>query len=156
MLIASGLLALLIGAAFVADVLERLVVDVETAQRGYVITHQDRFLEPWRRAQNAFPEQAANLERLVGNDPDQQERARRITQATSGLPTCRSATTVSVAPSRGEAPGSSASPTGSRRWVGRSRSTARPGREPGSRSTCRSRNVLPASRHGKMPARQEP
>jgi hypothetical protein len=34
MLIASGLLALLIGAAFVANVLERLVVDVETAQRG--------------------------------------------------------------------------------------------------------------------------
>ena len=32
-----------------------------------------------------LPEQAANLERLVGNDPDQQERARRITQATSGL-----------------------------------------------------------------------
>jgi signal transduction histidine kinase len=108
MLIASGLLALLIGAAFavllssvadlralerrarrseevleVANVLERLVVDVETAQRGFVITHQDRFLEPWRRARLAFPGEAATLERLVGNDPDQQERARRITQATS-------------------------------------------------------------------------
>ena len=36
------------------------------------------------------------------------------------------------------------------------RSTAPPGRAPGSRSTCRSRAALPASRHRKMPARQEP
>ena len=107
MLIASGLLALLIGAAFavllssvadlrtlerrarqseevleVADVLERQVVDLETAQRGFVITGEERFLQPWRRAQAAFPGQAATLERLVGDDPRQQERVRRITQAT--------------------------------------------------------------------------
>jgi signal transduction histidine kinase len=107
MLIASGLLALLIGAAFavllssvadlrtlerrarqseevleVADVLERQVVDLETAQRGFVITGEERFLQPWRRAQAAFPGEAATLERLVGDDPQQQERVRRITQAT--------------------------------------------------------------------------
>ena len=107
MLIASGLLALLIGAAFavllssvadlrtlerrarqseevleVADVLERQVVDLETAQRGFVITGDERFLQPWRRAQAAFPGEAAALERLVGDDPRQQERVRRITQAT--------------------------------------------------------------------------
>jgi CHASE3 domain len=78
MLIASGLLALLLSLVDelralerrvrqseevleVANVLERLVVDVETAQRGYVITHQDRLLEPWRRAQVAFPEEAATF-----------------------------------------------------------------------------------------------
>jgi signal transduction histidine kinase len=108
MLIASGLLALVIGAAFavllssvadlraserrarqseevleVANLLERLVVDLETAQRGFVITRQARFLQPWRRAQAAFPGQAATLERLVGNDPEQAERARRIAQATT-------------------------------------------------------------------------
>ena len=107
MLIASGLLALLIGAAFavllssvadlrtqerrarrseevleVANLLERQVVDLETSQRGFVITNQERFLQPWRRAQVAFPEEAANLERLVGNDPAQQEQARRIVEAT--------------------------------------------------------------------------
>jgi signal transduction histidine kinase len=107
MLIASGLLALLVGAAFavllssvadlraseeraqraqevlvVANLLERLVVDMETAQRGFVITRQEPLLDPWRRAQVAFPKQAATLERLVGNDPEQQERVRRITQAT--------------------------------------------------------------------------
>jgi hypothetical protein len=40
--------------------------------------------------------------------------------------------------------------------AGRGGFTALPGGEPSSRSTCRSRIVLPASRHTKMPARQEP
>jgi signal transduction histidine kinase len=107
MLVASGLLALVIGAAFavllssvadlraserrarqseevldVANVLERLVVDLETGQRGFVITGQERFLDPWRRARAAFPERAATLERLVANDPEQEARARAIDQAT--------------------------------------------------------------------------
>ena len=106
MLIASGLLALLIGAAFavllssvadlralerrarrseevlsVANLLERQVVDLETSQRGFIITGEDRFLDPWRRAQLAFPGEAATLERLVGSDPEQQARARRIVEA---------------------------------------------------------------------------
>ena len=107
MLIASGLLALLIGAAFavllssvadlralerrareseevleVANVLERQVVDLETAQRGFVITRDDSFLEPWRGAQVTFPTEAATLQRLIGNDPTQQARARRIVELT--------------------------------------------------------------------------
>jgi signal transduction histidine kinase len=108
MLIASVLLALLIGAAFAvllssvaalraqerrtrqsqevleaANLLERQVVDLETAQLGFVITNQERFLQPWRRAQVAFPGEAATLERLVGDDPEQLERARRIVEATN-------------------------------------------------------------------------
>jgi len=55
----------------------------------------------------------------------------------------------------GEALGWSAWPTVSRRWGDDQGSTAPSGREPGSRSTCRSGTALPASRHGKMPARQE-
>ena len=80
MMIASGLLALVIATAFavllssvadlrsserrarhseevlvVANRLERLVVDLETGQRGFVITGQARFLQPWRDAQGAFP-----------------------------------------------------------------------------------------------------
>jgi signal transduction histidine kinase len=106
MLIASGLLALLIGAAFavllssvadlrtlerrarqseevlaVANLLERQVVDLETSQRGFVITRQESFLQPWQRAQLAVPEEAATLARLVGNDPERQQQARRIVQA---------------------------------------------------------------------------
>ena len=107
MLVASGLLALVVGAAFavllssvadlraserrarqseqvldVANVLERLVVDLETGQRGFVITGQERFLDPWGRARATFPEKAATLERLVANDPEQEARARTIDQAT--------------------------------------------------------------------------
>ncbi|HEX8135248.1 MAG TPA: CHASE3 domain-containing protein, partial [Actinomycetes bacterium] len=60
---------------------------LETAQRGFVITRQEPFLQPWRRAQITFREEATTLERLVGNNPQQQERVRRIVQAPD--PTCR-------------------------------------------------------------------
>ena len=108
MVVASGLLALVIGAAFavllssvadlraaerraresesvlvVANRLERLVVDLETGQRGFIITGQEGFLQPWRDAQAAIPGQAATLERLVDGNPEQQARAQRITQATT-------------------------------------------------------------------------
>jgi CHASE3 domain len=108
MVVASGLLALVIAAAFavllssvadlrtterrarqseevlvVANRLERLVVDLETGQRGFVITGQERFLQPWRDAQVAFPGEAGTLEQLVADNPEQQARARRITQAIS-------------------------------------------------------------------------
>ena len=106
MVIASGLLALLVGAAFavllssmadlralerrarqseevleVANRLERRVVDLETGQRGFVITGRERFLQPWQNARAAFPAEARTLERLVAGNPDQEARARRITHA---------------------------------------------------------------------------
>ena len=106
MVVASGLLALVVGAAFavllssvadlrgserrarqseqvlvVANRLERIVVDLESGQRGFLITHQEEVLQPWRDAQVAFPEQAATLERLVAGNPEQRARAQRIAQA---------------------------------------------------------------------------
>jgi signal transduction histidine kinase len=106
MVVASGLLALVIGAAFavllssvadlrvserrarqseevlvVANQLERLVVDLETGQRGFVITGEDRFLGPWQEARKAFPDQAQSLERLAADNPEQRARAQRITGA---------------------------------------------------------------------------
>jgi signal transduction histidine kinase len=106
MLIASGLLALLIGAAFavllssvadlraserrarrseevlvVANRLERLVVELEAAQLGFVITNQARFLQPWQDARTALPGEGGTLERLVADSPAQQEQARRIVEA---------------------------------------------------------------------------
>jgi signal transduction histidine kinase len=106
MLVASGLLALIVGAAFavllssVADLrraedratrsqdvlvtanrLERLVVDLETGQRGFVITGQERYLQPWRAARAAFLGQAAALSRLVADNPDQQRRVQAIARA---------------------------------------------------------------------------
>jgi len=69
-----------------ANQLERLVVDLETGQRGFVITGEERFLEPWRAARTALPEQARALEQLVADVPAQESRVRRISQeATSYL-----------------------------------------------------------------------
>jgi signal transduction histidine kinase len=106
MVVASGLLAVTVGATFavllsmiaqlreeearakhsdqvlvVANRLERLVVDLETGERGFLITAQDEFLEPWTAARADFPEQAQRLQRLVADNAEQQTRAREITQA---------------------------------------------------------------------------
>ncbi|MDQ1493403.1 MAG: hypothetical protein QOJ23_5917 [Actinomycetota bacterium] len=105
-MIAGGLLALLVGTAFTvvlvaiaelrrsavrarnsqsvlaaANRLERLVIDLETGQRGFAITGDQRFLEPWDAARRSFPGQARLLERLSGGNVDQRRRAQRITDA---------------------------------------------------------------------------
>src|SRR6266496_405838 len=64
-----------------ANQLERLAIDLETGQRGFVITGQERFLGPWRAAQIAVPGQASTLARLVAGNPVQQRRAQRISRA---------------------------------------------------------------------------
>jgi signal transduction histidine kinase len=106
MLVASGLLALVVGAAFAvllssvvalrglaqrarqseevlvaANRLERLMIDVETGERGFLLTGQENFLEPWQAAQATFPKQAQALVRLVVDNPEQQDRARQLSQA---------------------------------------------------------------------------
>jgi signal transduction histidine kinase len=104
--VAGGLLALVIGAVFaillssVADLraaqrrslqsegvlaaanrLERLVIDLETAQRGFLLTRQPEFLEPWTAARAEYPDQAATLQQLLADgDPEQRARAGRIVQ----------------------------------------------------------------------------
>jgi signal transduction histidine kinase len=105
MVVASGLLALVVGAAFavllssVADLraaeqrarqseevlvlanqLERLIIDAETGQRGYLLTRQEALLQPWQTARTAFGEQSATLEGLVADTPPQHAQAQRITQ----------------------------------------------------------------------------
>ena len=105
-MIASGLFAVMIGAAFavllssVTDLramehraqqsedvlvatnrLERLVVDLETGQRGYLLTGPEEFLQPWQQARAAFPQQATALENLVAGSAEQHARAERIDQA---------------------------------------------------------------------------
>ncbi len=106
MAVASGLLAIVVIASFLvlllaitnlrqsteerretrqglvaADELQQAVIDLETGVRGFVITREERFLEPWSEARAAFPEEARALERLVADDPVQLARARRIAQA---------------------------------------------------------------------------
>ncbi|MEA2139900.1 MAG: hypothetical protein QOG56_3050 [Solirubrobacteraceae bacterium] len=105
MVIASTLLATLVGSAFAvllgalnlerrysdlstesqgvlvaANRLERLVIDLETGERGFVITGEERFLEPWNAARSALPDVSAALDRLVVA-PVQNARAQRVVQA---------------------------------------------------------------------------
>jgi signal transduction histidine kinase len=102
MAVASLLLALLVGSAFTvlllaisdlrtsgrllmhsreanasADRLEELVIDLETGVRGFVITRQERFLEPWRNARVRIPGEARTLQGLA-DQPEQKRRARAI------------------------------------------------------------------------------
>jgi signal transduction histidine kinase len=105
-MITSGLLAVMIGATFavllssVAELrgmehraqqsenvlvatnrLERLVVDLEAGERGYLLTGSKEFLQPWLKARAAFPQQAGALEALVADSAEQHARAVRLDQA---------------------------------------------------------------------------
>jgi signal transduction histidine kinase/CHASE3 domain sensor protein len=62
----------------VATQLERLIVDMETGERGYVITHETPFLGPWRRASSEAPGVSAHLSKLVATDPPMATLAHRI------------------------------------------------------------------------------
>jgi signal transduction histidine kinase len=105
--LASAVLALLVGVAFgvlirevaqerdsaeaairsqeviaTAHRLERLVLDLETGQRGFLVTRNERFLQPWSAARDAFRPLADALETATGGDVDGQARAaREITTA---------------------------------------------------------------------------
>jgi signal transduction histidine kinase/CHASE3 domain sensor protein len=103
MFIASALLALLVAGAFAvlllaigdlrgaerrtghaqdvlvtANHLERLVVDLETGQRGFILTRQERFLTPWLRARATLPARAATLRALVANEPTARRQVAEI------------------------------------------------------------------------------
>jgi signal transduction histidine kinase len=102
MIVASGLLALIVGGAFAAMLravdrerdalelsrhservlvaarrLEQLVIDLETGERGFLLTDSERFLQPWTAAQAALPAAIRDLERLA-RVPRQHERAEAI------------------------------------------------------------------------------
>lgn len=65
-----------------ANRLERLMVDLETGERGYIITRDQTFLEPWQAARTILPGEAAGFRRIgtrIGRA--QGERADRISQA---------------------------------------------------------------------------
>jgi signal transduction histidine kinase len=103
--VASAVLALIIGAAFAiliravrqerdsgrlaqhssevlvsANALQRLVLDLETGTRGYLLTGEDRFLAPWRSARAAAPRASEDLLRLT-QVRAQHLRAERLTAA---------------------------------------------------------------------------
>ncbi|WP_329002024.1 CHASE3 domain-containing protein [Kribbella sp. NBC_00709] len=105
-LVASGLLMVLVGSGFVvllisvqglrasehqarhtaavltsAHQVERLVADLATGQRDFVITGQERFLQPWQAAQAQLPAQTAALQQLVASSPDELTRAQEVSRS---------------------------------------------------------------------------
>jgi signal transduction histidine kinase len=61
-----------------ADRLEKHVVDLETGQRGFVITHDPRFLAPWRVARSAVPVAGRRLLTLAGDRGDDPQASRLV------------------------------------------------------------------------------
>jgi signal transduction histidine kinase len=103
MALVGGLIALLLGAAFVLLVfavsgqrdagrlalrsqeaitagteLEKTVISLENGLRGYVSTGNERQLQPWNAGLKAYPAQVRKLERLVSDVPSQQAQVRGI------------------------------------------------------------------------------
>ena len=70
--------------AVVGNHLERLVVDLETGLRGYIITGQEEFLQPSQAAEASFAQQATTLQQLVADNPAQLARAQRIVRLQGG------------------------------------------------------------------------
>jgi signal transduction histidine kinase len=65
-----------------ANHLERVVIDVETTQRGFLITGDPRLLAPWNQARADFARQAGDFGRLTAAaEPDQRRRADQISLA---------------------------------------------------------------------------
>jgi signal transduction histidine kinase len=58
--------------------LEKLVVDLETGQRGFVFTGDDRLLAPYTTARRDLRRGLPAFVRLSADNPEQQRRARRI------------------------------------------------------------------------------
>ena len=65
-----------------ANKLEQLVLDLETGQRGYLLTRQMQFLLPWQQARTSFPQQGRALLALVAGSPAQHARVRKIVAET--------------------------------------------------------------------------
>jgi signal transduction histidine kinase len=57
---------------------ENLVLDMETGSRGFVITGEPRFLDPWQEAQEKLPAVARRLIALERDDETQELLARRV------------------------------------------------------------------------------
>ena len=66
-----------------ANRLERLVLDLEKGERGFLITGAERSLKPWNDGLRALPAATAQLEQRAAGDPDQAQRARAIASSIS-------------------------------------------------------------------------
>src|SRR5262245_2877156 len=65
------------GQAAVAAV-SRLVGDAESAERGYLLTGDEQYLQPWDTAQSELPGALSRLAGAVGGDPEQSRRVEQL------------------------------------------------------------------------------
>jgi methyl-accepting chemotaxis protein len=56
------------------NLIEKLLVDMETGSRGFVITGKDEFLEPYTKGKAGYAKSLAELKKLVADNPLQVER----------------------------------------------------------------------------------
>jgi PAS domain S-box-containing protein len=61
-----------------ANQIQRLLIDLETGVRGYLLTSDARFLEPYTNAQNSIASVISTTEQLVRDNPTQQQQLTRI------------------------------------------------------------------------------
>jgi signal transduction histidine kinase len=61
-----------------ANRVQTLVVDLETGVRGFTITHDEQYLQPWRRARRDYPQAIEQLVALTGPGGVQGGRAQTI------------------------------------------------------------------------------
>ena len=55
-----------------------LLVGAETGTRGYLLSHQESFLEPYSNARNELPQEFDGLTKLVADNPAESERLRQV------------------------------------------------------------------------------
>ncbi len=64
-----------------AHLLEKLMVDMETGKRGFMLTGKDHFLEPYYTAEKRWVTEVNTLKALVSDNPIQVQRAVEIAKA---------------------------------------------------------------------------
>jgi len=63
-----------------ASHLEKLLVDLETGERGYIITGETSFLEPYKNAREQINQAFNKLQLLIIDDPGQANRVKKVYQ----------------------------------------------------------------------------
>ena len=66
----------------IRDVL-MLMLNAETATRGYLLTRQDAFLEPYREARTSLEAPLGSLDKLLGDSPPQSSRLAKVRALTA-------------------------------------------------------------------------
>src|SRR5579864_7729262 len=63
-----------------ADDVEKSMLDIETGERGYIITHNEVFLEPYNYSQNHVKTQLESLRTSTVDNPVQKENIKNLKQ----------------------------------------------------------------------------